>query len=685
VKIGKKLFLTFLVLSLASLLLSMATGLFQLVKTKTDISAVHKDQSDRLIETNIDVMTEFNADMATALAQNYSDILDNKLLTVTRQVFVIGDYLRGAYENGVPTMSSIPDEDLGNMRYIQPGVSFDDVREEFQIVKSAADLFYSATESDPNGGMYYYASESGFVIYGTGLGGFVSDDLDLRERTWYTGAVQNRGVCWVPIYTDARTGDLTVTCSVPVTDGDGRILGVTACDILAEPLINTVMAGDSEVIDYTFLLDDSGEEFIGSTSGKTLADYVPDQNRRDALTRKMRESTVRAALYNEDNIMAGYALIPTTNWKVGVLIDYQKIITPARRIEDSTRNSDAVFRRYLDGRISTAILISLVVAALLLLLTLFVSKRVAASITKPLALLADGAGNISEGNLEYRFEIKSGDEIEALADTFNAMTRKLRDYIENLSKITAENERISTELTIATQIQADMLPNIFPPFPDRDEFEIFADMRPAKEVGGDFYDFFLIDDDRLCIVIADVSGKGVPAALFMVIAKTLIGNHARAKEAPEDVFRKVNDQLCEGNKTAMFVTAWMGILEIGTGRMTYVNAGHNPPLLKKAGGSYAYLKTTADFVLGGLEGSVYRQLEMRLEKGDMLFLYTDGVTETNDPADELYGEARLQNTLNASLDLKPTALLRKVNADVDAFANGAPQFDDVTMLALRIN
>ncbi|MEL7622580.1 MAG: SpoIIE family protein phosphatase [Clostridiales bacterium] len=684
-KIRMKLFMAFLALSLLSLLLSTATGLYQLIKAKADVSGVYINQSEQLIATNIHVMTGFNADMAVAFAQNYSDILDNKLLSVTKQVLVIGDYLRGTYHNGVKTMSSMDSGITDRMIYMQPDVSFDSVNEEFQILQSALDLLYAATESDPNGGMYYYASESGFVMYGTDVVDFVSRELDLRQRTWYTQAAGQSGVCWTPIYTDARTGELNITCSAPVFDGDGRVLGVVACDILAEPLINIVIANDIEIIEYAFILDESGKELISSVPGKTLADYITDQSQRDVLTQKMLASTTNASLYNEDEIMAGYTLIATTNWKAGILIDYQKIIAPARRVEELTRNSGDHFRQYLGGRISSAILVSLTVTAFILISALLVSKRVAKSITKPLALLTDGAGNISEGNLEYRIEIKSGDEIETLADSFNTMTGKLRDYIENLAKITAENQRISTELNIATQIQMDMLPNIFPAFPGRKEFEIYAAMQPAKEIGGDFYDFFLIDDDHLGIVIADVSGKSIPAALFMVIAKTLINNRTRTKEEPQDVFANVNRQLREGNETAMFVTAWLGILEISTGLMTFVNAGHNPPLLKKAGGTYEYLKTKKGFVLGGMDGLSYTQIETQLEKGDMLYLYTDGVTEANNPAGELYGEKRLRDTLNASLDLTPPELLPKIKADIDSFAKGAPQFDDVTMLALLIN
>ena len=227
-----------------------------------------------------------------------------------------------------------------------------------------------------------------------------------------------------------------------------------------------------------------------------------------------------------------------------------------------------------------------------------------------------------------------------------------------------------------------MLPRIFPAFPERTEFDIYATMNPAKEVGGDFYDFFLVDDDHLAVVIADVSGKGVPAALFMVIAKTLIKNHAQNREDPGAVFTQTNAQLCEGNDAGLFVTAWMGILEISTGKFIYVNAGHNPPLLKRAGGQFEWLKSRPGFVLAGMEGVRYRENSLQLEPGDRLYLYTDGVTEATNGAQELFGEERLQQVLNDDPDLPVEELLPKVKNSIDVFVGDADQFDDITMLGL---
>ena len=245
--------------------------------------------------------------------------------------------------------------------------------------------------------------------------------------------------------------------------------------------------------------------------------------------------------------------------------------------------------------------------------------------------------------------------------------------------------KTEAELNVASNIQRDMLPNIFPAFPDRSEFDVYATMDPAKEVGGDFYDFFMIDQTHLAVVIADVSGKGVPAALFMVIAKTIIRNQAQSSLSPAEIFTRANEQLCENNGEGLFVTAYLGILDLRTGVLTYANAGHNPPLIQQSGDRFEWLKLRPGFVLAGMEGMRYKEFQVTLKPGDCLFLYTDGVTEATNAALELYGEKRLEAVLNsdAAQGLAPDQLLPYLKSQVDLFAAGAPQADDITMLGLQ--
>ncbi|MGN0596309.1 MAG: SpoIIE family protein phosphatase [Ruminiclostridium sp.] len=291
----------------------------------------------------------------------------------------------------------------------------------------------------------------------------------------------------------------------------------------------------------------------------------------------------------------------------------------------------------------------------------------------------NGRKKLLEACAEYS---KDSTEVGNLARSYISMAEDIESYVENLQSVTAEKERINAELSLASNIQAHMLPCIFPAFPEHSEFDVFATMTPAKEVGGDFYDFFMVDESNVATVIADVSGKGVPAALFMVIAKTLIKNYAQSGIEPSEVFTTVNRLLCEGNDAGLFVTAWMGVLNINTGKLTYVNAGHNPPLLRQEGGSFDFLRSRPGFVLAGIDTMKYKQNELFLKPGDRLFLYTDGVTEAKNAARKLYGEERLKSYINGNADSRAEDILHGLKADIDGFAGETPQFDDMTMLML---
>ena len=331
----------------------------------------------------------------------------------------------------------------------------------------------------------------------------------------------------------------------------------------------------------------------------------------------------------------------------------------------------------------------LAAVTLVLIVTLvFVFSR---AVVRPINQLAGATGSFVSDKQRNQsssaismLSIHTGDEIENLAGAIRQMEQEINSYIADLTHVTAERERIGAELDVARSIQASMLPCIFPPFPQREEFSIFASMAPAKEVGGDFYDFFLVDDDHLALVMADVSGKGVPAAMFMVIAKTLLKNAAQTGASPKAVLEKVNDQLCENNDAEMFVTVWLGILEISTGRLVCANAGHEFPAIRRAGGEFQLFRDKHGFVLAGMEHARYREYELTLCGGDTLFVDTDGVPEATDGGNRLYGTQRMLSALNRRKEAGCQELLEGLRADIDAFVGQAPQFDDITMLALEV-
>ena len=339
-------------------------------------------------------------------------------------------------------------------------------------------------------------------------------------------------------------------------------------------------------------------------------------------------------------------------------------------------------RAYLNSFLINMLLISFAIIGITIILYIFFVRKM---VTKPIGKLTAFTQEITKTGMfeNQHIDIKTGDEIESLSQSFNFMLAELENYIANLSKVTAEKERIGAELDIAKHIQASMLPCIFPAFPERKEFDIYATMEPAKEVGGDFYDFFMVDDTHLAIVMADVSGKGVPAALFMVIGKTLIKDHTTPGRDLGKVFTEVNQLLCESNSEELFITAFEGVLDLVTGEFVYVNAGHEMPFICKAGGDFEPYKIRAGFVLAGMEGMKYRAGSTRLEPGDKIFQYTDGVTEATNLKNELYGMNRLGAILNKVKGGTPNDILPAIKKDIDEFVGDADQFDDITMLCLE--
>ena len=323
-----------------------------------------------------------------------------------------------------------------------------------------------------------------------------------------------------------------------------------------------------------------------------------------------------------------------------------------------------------------------VVAIISVLTAVFVRKN----IIKPIKKVSEEATRFAKESTkgEPLGKISKYEVMDNLARSIDSMEMDMVEYIENLSAVTAERERIGAELSIAAKIQENALPDIFPPFPERNEFDIFASMDPAKEIGGDFYNFLLIDDDHLAMVIADVAGKGTPAALFMMVSTILIGNRAQMGGTPAEILEFVNNSICKKNRAEMFVTAWLGILEISTGKLTASNAGHEYPVICRKDGDFELFKDIHGFVIGGLEGVKYKDYELQLNSGDKLFLYTDGLPEATDSNDEMFAPQRMVAALNEHKDESPQQIIESMKESVNAFVGDAPQFDDLTMLCLEI-
>ena len=279
--------------------------------------------------------------------------------------------------------------------------------------------------------------------------------------------------------------------------------------------------------------------------------------------------------------------------------------------------------------------------------------------------------------------VNSKNEIGELTKDIIELTEEIDNYVDEIETITSEKQRIESELDMARRIQLSMMPNLFPPFPERKEFYLHAYVDPAREVGGDFYDYFFIDDDHLCLVIADVSGKGVPAALFMMAAKIILKSSAMQGKSPAEILTATNRAICENNPQDMFVTVWLGVLELSTGNLTAVNAGHEYPAVKRADGRFEVIKTKHSLFIGGMDDVTYKEYELDLKPGDKIFVYTDGLPEATDSAGEMLGMDRMTDALNEYLDEKPRPLIEGMRESVNKFVKDAEQFDDITMMCLE--
>ena len=351
---------------------------------------------------------------------------------------------------------------------------------------------------------------------------------------------------------------------------------------------------------------------------------------------------------------------------------------------------DVSINSIIDAMKDYAIKISLALLFAALIIAWFMSRLMKKMVADPINSIADAAVSYVEDRKQgiekdhfSSLNIKTVAELENLANVMADMEKDLTLHEEHIKEITAEKERINTELSMATQIQESMLPSIFPPYPDRKEFDIYAAMDPAREVGGDFYDFFLVDENHLGIVIADVSGKGVPAALFMMISKTILQNCAMLGSPVSDVLTQTNESLCAENKMDMFVTAWIGILDLQTGKMSCSSAGHEYPAVMSDSRKFELVRNKSGFVLGGFEGLRYQAYELTLKPGDKIFIYTDGVPEATNIHNELFGTDRMIDALNANSGGTPQEILAEVRRAVDEFVGEAEQFDDLTMLCLE--
>lgn len=693
-KIGIKILLVILLMSLGTLMIISINSYMQMMRLTNEFQDVNTTLGNTASEdSKLALQSQMEGNLGR-IAVKQAQISNEKLIRLRNTIDCAAAYISNLYANesefpghSLPLPYETEDGVACSKYMLAPGVeNTARLQREVRLLSNCEYIFAPELENNSMMDNIYLGTNDG-IYYRYSRSNLYNADYDPRQRDWFITASRETDSIWMDTYKDFY-GKLCVTCSRSFTGEDGKIKGVVSMDITVQDMLDEIVSTKIGESGCAFVLDPNltflaHPDFMKEDFDQQLGSHIEGDAAILDTIRNNDSGVVQAQLDGVDSYIA-YATLEETGWKLCISIDVNEVIAPSIATKQEINDITADAQQMVSKTLSNVMIRFIIFFALVGMIVIMISFAVAGTITRPIQELAQNVEKIGQGNLDVRMKVESGDEVGELAQTFNEMLSDLQLYIKNLSEVTAEKERIGAELDVATNIQASMLPCIFPAFPEHKEIDIYASMDPAKEVGGDFYDFFLVGKDRLALVMADVSGKGVPAALFMVIAKTLIKNRAQLGEEPAVVLERVNNQLCENNEADMFVTVWLGIYELSTGRLTYTNAGHECPAVMRAGGSYELIRESHDFVVGAMEGMPYTRHEITLYPGDKLFLYTDGVPEATNAQEELFGEDRMLTALNRCPDITPKQTLAEVKKDIDEFVGEAPQFDDLTMLAFEV-
>ena len=693
-KISIKILLVILIMSLGSLLIVFGESFYFMNSMVDEFEqaniALGINSSDVTKDSLIDQTEQYLKQLVTKQAQ----ATNIRLNSVNRIVTQSAEYTSSLFKNRTNFVGRDmprPDQTEAGVAcskyFLVKGVARTPaIMQEVKTLSNCEYAFAPYLENNDILDNIYIGTKSG-ISYRYSRSNKYNEDYDPRERDWYKAAMNKPGtLVWLPTYLDSY-GNTCITAAMTYNDASGNPIGVVASDILLQDVIDDVMSLRIGQTGSCFLLG-SDLSFIAHADmadegfDPMLENHVSDYN----LINLLRSGTdgIIECNYEGKDCYIAFSDLDETGWYFCASIDSAEVTAPAVNAKEESDKLTETTQQNMQDRLFATYRMFMIFFALVGIIITMISFAVSGTITNPIKKLTANVKAIGQGDFDRKIPVDTQDEVGMLAERFNEMQDNLKVYMENITKVTAEKERIGTELSVAAQIQADMLPNIYPAFPTRNDFDIFASMDPAKEVGGDFYDFFLIDDDHLALVMADVSGKGVPAAMFMMMSKILVGNYAMLSSSPADTLIKVNNQICKNNANSMFVTVWLGFLTISTGHVIATNAGHEYPILRKANGEYEIFKDKHKLPVGSMEDTKYQDYEFTLERGGGLFLYTDGVAEATDSDNKLFGTDRMIESLNRHKEDSPRQLLGNLRKDVDGFVGDAPQFDDLTMMCVQL-
>lgn len=693
-KIRAKILLAILAITLAFGILLSATSLIGFFNIKNNLEASNKNLLNEVSTKSSATLKEQAFESIDSISLKQAEKFDTILSDIQLDTSSIALGLKNIYSNKANFKGfDVPEPSATKMGDIDDAYSASSkmycatektpaIRDEMTTLSNAEFLVKPLYINNYNIDGVYIGTESN-ICYSYSVYNNMKEFVPSKQK-WYTDAVKafssgDENAVWQSTYTDTITGQQCISCSKAFADSNGNILGVVCIDTSIDTIISDINDQEMKELGFIFLKDNQNKLIMASSN--------VDSNSYEKFNNLLNEenSKQKEIVLEDNTYVLSSNTVNATGWNLFVLKNEDEILSLVQNLGTQINQAQQASSSYISSTMWRLVLIFLLILAILIALSILVAKSMAQKITVPLMQLSDEAKKIGNGVLKRKIKIESNDEVGELAASFNKMTKDLVIYMRKLRKTTKEKEKINSELKIAKKIQKSMLPCIFPPFPKRNDFDIFATMKPARMVGGDFYDFFLIDDEHLAIVIGDVSGKGIAAALFMVIARTLIKNHAMCGLTPDKVFEIVNDQLTENNDAGMFVTAFMGILNLKTGEFIYSNAGHNKPLVYKSKNGFNWIETKPGFVLAGMNGIKYKLEKMQIEPTDMIYLYTDGVTEAHSAENALFSDEKLITTLNIpevkNLDIK--SILVKIDDEIKDFTVGAEQSDDITMLMMK--
>lgn len=700
--ITAKILFVLLGLSLVSLLIFTIISLNNMVNLREYSLESTKALGACAVEDSSEALQKQAEEALLTLAIDQAALSNTVFEKVSAEADLISNYVINAWSN--PSLVSarhnyFQDEQPANIytssvSILAPGVSATDVSTDLKLCSSIDNIFIPVFQNDPNLTQIYFGTESGIAqLYPWATG--IPPAFDAREREWYLDAQQTGRSGWTNVMIDAVSGTPMITFYRPVYLNNDRFIGVVGADVTIETINQKIISTQVGKNGYAFLLDARGR--IIAHPGKQIKNKQWDETLElESLLASSNTDLIqmvaqmiggnsgvtRLTMDGSEKYVA-YAPITRTNWSIAVVMPLSEIVAPIETTKQRIDKATEDFSTNINSQINQMQIILIVTSIVMLIIVALAASWLSRRITRPIVTLNQGVKVIGSGNLAHRLDVKTGDEIQDLAGAFNKMAEDLQVYIRDLQETTSAKERIESELRVATEIQSSMLPRLFPPFPDRKEFDLYAIMNAAREVGGDFYDFFFVSNNKLFIVIGDVCGKGIPAALFMAISKTLLRTEGLRGYSPEQVLYNVNNTIYPDNESSMFFTGLCAVLDTGTGELTIANGGHNPPLISPGHQSFEYIQLPKGLVVGAMPDTQYQSHTYQLKPHDTLFLYTDGVTEAMDPDHKLYSEARLLTCLNGMTGKNVDELIHGVRADIDVFASGADQSDDITMLALE--